>query len=95
LDAMRDEVIRIPTTPRSLRPRAPRNLTRRRRTDTLATADTPVRYKPMTANTAGPLREHPEMLAPSALHTGGPFLVSKPGSILASAEASPAPWMLT
>ena len=66
LDAMRDEVVGITPTPRGLRPRAASDLTGRRRTRALATADAAVRHKPPTADTAGPLREHPEMLASSA-----------------------------
>jgi len=86
LDAMRDEVVGITPTPGSLRPCAPRNLTRRGRTRALATADAPVRHKPATADAAGTLREHPQMLASSTGTQGGPLLASNPGSILASAE---------
>ena len=86
LDAMRDEVIRITPTPRGLRPRAASDLTRRRRTRALATANAAVRHKPPTADGAGPLREHPEMLGSSAGNQCGPLLASNPGSILASAE---------
>ena len=39
------------------------DLTGGRRTRALAPADTAVRDKPPTADAAGPLREHPEMLA--------------------------------
>jgi hypothetical protein len=66
LDAMRDEVVGITPTPGSLRPYAPSDLTGRGRTGTLATADAPVRHKPATADAAGTLREHPQMLASSA-----------------------------
>jgi hypothetical protein len=66
LDAMGNEVIGITPAPRSLRPRATSDLTGRRRTRALATTDAAVRHKPPTANAAGPLREHPEMLASSA-----------------------------
>lgn len=86
LDAMRDEVVGITPTPGRLRPCTPRDLTRRGRTDALATADAPVRHKPATADAAGTLREHPQMLASSAGTQGGPLLASNPGSILASAE---------
>jgi len=86
LDAMRDEVVGITPTPRGLRPRAASDLTRRCRTRALATADAAVRHKPPTADAAGPLREHPEMLGSSAVNQGGPLLPSNPGSILASAE---------
>jgi hypothetical protein len=86
LDAMRDEVVGITPTPGRLRPYAPRDLTRRGRTGALATADAPVRHKPATADAAGTLREHPQMLASSAGTQGGPLLASNPGSILASAE---------
>ena len=89
LDAMRDEVVGITPTPGSLRPCAPRNLTRRGRTRALATADAPVRHKPATADAAGTLREHPQMLASSTGTQGGPLLASNPGSILASAEGRP------
>jgi hypothetical protein len=88
LNAMRDEVVGITPTPRGLRPRAASDLTGGRRTRTLPTADPAVRDKPPTAQAAGPLREHPEMLASSAGTQGGPFLPSTPGSILASAEVS-------
>lgn len=83
---MRDEVVGITPTPRGLRPRAASDLTGGRRTRTLPTADPAVRDKPPTAQAAGPLREHPEMLASSAGTQGGPFLPSTPESILASAE---------
>jgi len=66
LDAMRDEVVGITPTPGGLRPRAASDLTDRRRTGALAAADAAVRHKPPTADAAGPLREHPEMLASSA-----------------------------
>jgi len=87
LDAMGDEVVGITPTPRGLRPRPASDLTGQRRTRTLATADAPVRHKPATADAAGTLREHPQMLASSAGTQGGPLLASNPGSILASAEA--------
>ena len=86
LNAMRDEVVGITPTPRGLRPRAASDLTGRRRTRALAPADAAVRHKPPTADAAGPLREHPEMLASSAGNQSGPLLASNPGSILASAE---------
>jgi len=86
LDAMRDEVVGITTTPGRLCPCAPRDLTRRGRTGTLATANPPAGRKPMAADAARPLREHPQMLASSAGNEGGQFLASNPGSILASAE---------
>jgi hypothetical protein len=87
LDTMRDEVVGITPTPGRLRPGAPRDLTRRGRTGALATTDPPVRHKPATADAAGTLREHPQMLASSTGTQGGPLLASDPGSILASAEA--------
>ena len=86
LDAMRDEVVGITPTPRGLCLGAPRDLTRRGRTGMLATSDTPVGREPMAADAAGPLREHPQMLASSVGNQGGPLLASNPGSILASAE---------
>ena len=73
LDAMRDEVVRIASTPRGLCRRPPRDLTRRCRTRTLATADAAIRHKPPTADAAGPLREHPEMLGSSAENQRGPL----------------------
>lgn len=91
LDAMRHEVVGITPTPRGLRSRAASDLTRRCRTRALATADAAVRHKPPTADAAGPLREHPEMLGSSAGHQGGPLLPSNPGSILASAEGRTGP----
>jgi hypothetical protein len=45
-----------------------------------------VRHKPSTADTAGTLSEHPQMLARSAGNLGGLFLESKGGAILGSAE---------
>jgi len=87
VDPMRDEVVGITPTPRGLRPRASSDLTGRRRTRALATADAPIRHEPPPADTAGPLREHPEMLASSAGNQCGPLLASNRGSILASAEA--------
>jgi hypothetical protein len=63
LDAMGDEVIRIASTPRGLRPCASRNLTGGRRARTLPTTHAPVWPKPVAADTARPLCEHPEMLA--------------------------------
>ena len=87
LDAMGDEVVGITPTPRSLCPRTASDLTRRRRTRALATADAAVRHKPPTADAAGPLREHPEMLGSSAGNQRGPLVASITGSILASAEA--------
>jgi hypothetical protein len=86
LDAMRNEVVGITPTPRGLCLSAPRDLTRRGRTGMLATADTPVGREPMAADAAGPLREHPQMLASSVANQSGPLLASNPGSILASAE---------
>src|SRR5262245_25212857 len=86
LDAMRDEVVGITSTPRVLRPHATSDLTGRRRTRALPTANTAVRHKPATADAAGTLREHPQMLASSVGTQGGPLLASDPGSILASAE---------
>jgi hypothetical protein len=83
---MCDEVVGITPTPGRLRPSAPRHLTRRGRTRPLTTTDAPVRHKPPTADAAGTLREHPQMLALSAGAQGGPLLASNPGSILASAE---------
>jgi hypothetical protein len=87
LQAMRDEVVGITTTPRGLRPRAARQLTRRRRTGALATTNAAVGHKPAATDAAGPLREHPQMLASTAGNQSGPLLASDPGSILASAEA--------
>ena len=55
----------------------------------LATTDAPVGHKLVAADAAWPLREHALMLASSAARTGGPFLVSDPGSFLASAEGTP------
>jgi hypothetical protein len=89
LQAVRDEVIGITTTPRGLRPCAPSDLTGRCRTCALATADAAVRHKPSATDAAGPLREHPQMLASTAARQVGPLLASNPGSILASAEAYP------
>ena len=66
LEAMGGEVIGITPTPGRLRLGAPRDLTGRRRARTLATTDAPVGHEPMTADTAGPLREHPQMLASPA-----------------------------
>jgi hypothetical protein len=86
LDAMRDEVVGVTPPPRGLRPRAASDLTGRRRTRSLAMANTAVRHKPAPADAAGTLREHPQMLASSVGTQGGPFLASDPGSILASAE---------
>ena len=63
LHAMGDEVVGVTTTPRGLRARAPRGLTRRRRTRTLAATDAPVGDKPAPADATGTLREHPQMLA--------------------------------
>jgi len=76
LHTMCDEVVGITTTPRSLRSRAPRHLTRRRRTRTLAATDAPVGDKPATADATGTLREHLQMLASSAGTQGGPLLAS-------------------
>ena len=59
LDAISDEVVRIPTTPGGLRLGAPSELTRRNRTGTLATTNASVWHKPAAADPAGPLREHP------------------------------------
>ena len=87
LDAMRDEVVGITPTPRGLRPRAASDLTGPRRTRALATTDAAVPHKPPTADAAGPLREHPQILASSADNQPGSLLASNPGSILASAEA--------
>ena len=86
LNAMRDEVIGITSTPGGLGLCAPRSLTRWGRTGTLATAHAPVGHKPMAADAAGSLREHPQMLASATGNQGGPLLPSTPGSILASAE---------
>ena len=86
LDAMGDEVIRIASTPRGLRPCASRNLTGWRRARTLPTTHAPVWPKPVAADAARPLCEHPEMLASLPENQSGPFLASNPGSILASAE---------
>lgn len=86
LQAMGDEVVGITTTPGGLRLRAARDLTRRCRTGTLATANAVVRHKPSATDAAGPLREHPRMLASTAENQSGPVLASNPGSILASAE---------
>ena len=66
LDAMGGEVVGITPAPRRLRPRASGDLTGRCGTRALATAHAAVRGKPPTADAARPLREHPEMLAPSA-----------------------------
>ena len=86
LQAMGDEVVGITTTPGGLCLRAARDLTRRGRTGTLATANAVVRHKPSATDAAGPLREHPRMLASTAGNQSGPLLASNPGSILASAE---------
>jgi hypothetical protein len=86
LDTMRDEVVGITTTPGRLCLCAPCRLTRGGRTGTLAATDAPVWHKPATADAAGTLREHPQMLPSSAGTQGGPLLASNPGSILASAE---------
>ena len=81
LDAMRNEVVGITPTPGRLRPYAPRDLTRRGQTGALATADAPVRHKPATADAAGTLREHPQMLASSVGTQGGPLLASSRGHV--------------
>jgi hypothetical protein len=86
LNAMGNEVIGITSTPRSLRRGAPCNLTRWRRTGTLPTAHPSVGHKPVATDAAGPLREHPHMLASAVTNQGGPILASNPGSIFASAE---------
>ncbi len=70
LYAMGDEVVGVTLTPRGLRRRASRHLTRRGRTRTLAMADTPIGDKPAPADPTGTLREHPHMLAPSAPRQG-------------------------
>lgn len=53
LQAVRDEVVGITTTPGGLRPRAASDLTGRRRTRALATADAAVRHKPSATDAAG------------------------------------------
>jgi hypothetical protein len=63
LEAMGREVIGITPTPGGLRLDTPRHLTGCCRARPLAPTDAPVGHKPPTADTAGPLREHPEMLA--------------------------------
>lgn len=73
LNTVGDEVVGITTTPRGLRPRPASDLTGRHRTRALATANAAIRHKPPTADAAGPLREHPEMLGSSAGNQGGPF----------------------
>ncbi len=88
LQAMRGEIVGITTTPRGLRLRAARDLTRRGRTRTLATANAVVRHKPSATDAAGPLREHPQMLASTTENQSGLLLASNPGSILASAEGA-------
>lgn len=45
-----------------------------------------VRREPSTADRAGTLPEHPQMLARSVEISGGPFLESRGGPILESAE---------
>jgi hypothetical protein len=88
LQAVRDEVIGITTSPGGLRLDAARHLTRRCGTRPLTTTHTAVGHKPVAADAAGPLREHPQMLASIAGNQRGPLLASNPGSILASAEAA-------
>lgn len=87
LKAMRGEVIGITPTPGGLGLGASSDLTRRRRTGALATTEASVRHKPAAADPAGPLREHPQMLGAAEPNQCGLFLASRPGSILASAEA--------
>jgi hypothetical protein len=89
LDAMADEVVQITTPPGGLRPCAPRELTRRRRTRPLATTHPPVRHKPATADAAGTLRERPQMLASSSDTQEGHFWRAlKSGSYHVTKEAS-------
>jgi hypothetical protein len=63
LQAMRDEVVGITATPRGLRPRAASDLTGQCRACALPTTDAAVRHEPSVTDAAGPLREHPQMLA--------------------------------
>ena len=81
-------VLGIASTPRCLRPRPSRALARCRGARMLAGTYPTVRHEPSTADSAGALPEHPQMLARSAENRGGPFLKSKGGSILESAEGA-------
>ena len=79
-------VLGIASTPRGLRARPSCPLARGRGARMLAGTYPTVRHEPSTADRAGTLPEHPQMLARSAENRGGPFLKSEGGSILESAE---------
>jgi hypothetical protein len=64
LESMRGEVVRIAPAPRGLRADPPSGLTARCRARALTTPDVTVRDKPPTADAAGTLPEHPQMLDP-------------------------------
>jgi hypothetical protein len=85
LEPARGEVVRVTSPPRSLRPRSPCALTRRRRARPLSIAHSAVRIKPPPADPTWALLEHPMMLGRSAGNVDGPLLTSRGGSFLASA----------
>ena len=87
LEAMRDEVIGITSTPGGLRLCAPCNLTRRGRTGMLATTDAPSGTNHWRQMQQGRFVSIHRCSRQRREIRVGPLLASNPGSILASAEA--------
>jgi len=85
LKPARREVVRVTSSPRSLRPRPTPDLARQLRAHPLPIADSPVGTKPPPADPTRALLEHPTMLGRLPGNVDGPLLASSGGSFLASA----------
>lgn len=82
------EIVRIAAAPLGLGVRPPGHLARRCRAGSLTNPDVWVGDEPAATDTARSFPAHPPMLPAPPSASSGPFLASRPGSILASAEVS-------
>jgi hypothetical protein len=81
------EIVRIASAPLGLGLRPPGHLARRGRAGSLTSPDVRVGDEPAATDTARSFPDHPPMLHAPRAALSGPFLASRAGSILASAEA--------
>ena len=81
------EIVRIASAPLGLGLRPPGHLARRCRAGSLTSPDVRVGDEPAATDTARSFPAHPPMLHAPRSPLSGPFLASRAGSILASAEA--------
>ena len=85
------EIVRIASAPLGLGVRPPGHLARRCRAGSLTGPGVRVGDEPAATDTARSFPARPPMLPAPPSASSGPFLASRPGSILASAEAHEQP----